>query len=162
GSVRLGPRRVVVVGGPPGTGKTALAMQWTTDALRQDPALSALVVNVEMPAEALLERILARLSGVPRELSAERQGGTDAPRGGGWAVGCATRERFAPRLGSPCPPFDWGRIAVAVNAHRPGLLVLDYLQRITPTDKADSERAAVSASMVRIRQAADAGLGVLA
>jgi hypothetical protein len=49
-----------------------------------------------------------------------------------------------------------------MNAHRPGLLVLDYLQRIAPLGKADSERAAVSESMRLARQVADLGIGVLA
>jgi hypothetical protein len=136
-------------------------MQWVTDALRQDAGLTALVVNVEMPPEALLERVLARLSGVPLELIEERRT-DDAAHGERLAVGFATLETFVPRLWFLRPPFEWAAIVRAMNAHPPGLLVLDYLQRIAPPGQADSERAAVSASMGIARQAAELGVGVLA
>jgi len=65
GRVELGPGRVVLVGGVPGGGKTALAMQFVIDALRATPTLRAVVANVEMPPGVLLDRQLARLAGVP-------------------------------------------------------------------------------------------------
>ena len=49
-------RLVTLLGGAPGAGKTAFAMQLVTDALRLTPALRALVCNVEMPARVLLDR----------------------------------------------------------------------------------------------------------
>lgn len=161
--IKFGPGRVIVVGGPPGTGKTALALQWTTDALRQAPEVSALIANIEMPASALLERILARLSGIPLDSIEERQI-DDAAHGERLARGFATMEAFIPRLHFLTPPFDWTNIVETMDATNPQLLVLDYLQRIGPPkgEKTDNERAAVSASMSIARRAADAGLAVLA
>jgi replicative DNA helicase len=159
--VKLGPGRVIIVGGPPGTGKTALALQWTTDAVRQSPDMAALIVNVEMPASALLERILARLSGVPLDIIEERKA-DDATHGERLAVGFATMEAFVPRLHFLKPPFDWQNIVATMKATNPRFLVLDYLQRIGAPQKTDSERATVSASMDCARRAADEGVAVLA
>src|SRR5262245_8256195 len=58
------PQRLVLLGGAPAAGKTAFAMQSVLDALRLTPGIKALVCNVEMSPQVLLERQLARLSGV--------------------------------------------------------------------------------------------------
>lgn len=162
-SVRLGPGRVVVVGGPPGTGKTALALQWVTDALREAAGASALIINVEMGPAALLERILARLTGIPLELIAERR--TEAsPHGERLEVGFATLETFAARLHFLEPPFTWPNIVKGLKAVQPKLLMIDYLQRIGSGNatESDNARAAVSASMESARRTAEAGVAVLA
>ena len=62
--IEIGPGLVTLFGGAPGAGKTALIMQLVVDALRLTPSLRALVTNVEMPAAALLDRQLARFSGI--------------------------------------------------------------------------------------------------
>ena len=62
--IEIGPGLVTLFGGAPGAGKTAFTMQGAIDALRLTPTLKALVCNVEMPAAVLLDRQLARLSGI--------------------------------------------------------------------------------------------------
>src|SRR6476620_2147579 len=62
--IEVGPGLVTLLGGAPGAGKTAFTMQAVVDALRLTPKLRAVVCNVEMPPEVLLDRQLARLSGV--------------------------------------------------------------------------------------------------
>src|SRR5688572_12435947 len=62
--IEIGPGLVLLIGGAPGAGKTAFTMQCVVDALRLTPTLRALVVNVEMPPAVLLDRQLARLSGI--------------------------------------------------------------------------------------------------
>ncbi|MFN9911238.1 MAG: DnaB-like helicase C-terminal domain-containing protein, partial [Pirellulaceae bacterium] len=57
----------VIMLGAPGAGKTSFVMQIVVDALRLTPNLRAVVCNVEMPPEVLLDRQLSRLSGVPLE-----------------------------------------------------------------------------------------------
>ena len=62
--LEIGPGSVSLFGGPPGAGKTALVMQLVFEAVRLTTSLKAVVCNVEMAPTALLERQLARLSGV--------------------------------------------------------------------------------------------------
>src|SRR5262249_25326900 len=63
--LEIGPGLVTLVGGAAGAGKTAFTMQLLLDALRLTPALKAVVCNIEMAPAVLLDRQLARLSGVP-------------------------------------------------------------------------------------------------
>src|SRR5262249_11950913 len=62
--IELGPGVVALIGGAPGAGKTAFVMQAVLDALTLTPGLKALVCNVEMSPSVLLDRQLARLSGI--------------------------------------------------------------------------------------------------
>jgi replicative DNA helicase len=62
--IEIGPKLVALFGGAPGAGKTAFTMQMVVDALRLTPTLRALVCNVEMSPGVLLDRQLARLSGI--------------------------------------------------------------------------------------------------
>jgi len=168
--IEIGPKLITLIGGAPGSGKTAFIMQCVVDALRLNPKLRAVVCNVEMPAEVLLDRQLSRLSGVPltairyrqiSELQAER---IDA--------GLSTIESFADRLCFVRPPFDLANVMAtddefAPRANDDGLLLaLDYVQRIAPPPKKDGtqgdKRGSVDATMNYIRQFADAGAAVVA
>lgn len=159
-TVEIGPGRVVLVGGLPGGGKTALAMQWVIDALRSMPALRAVVANVEMSAAVLLDRQLARLSGVPLDAIAKRK--LDAEHGDRIDRGLATLESVADRLAFVTPPFDLGNIAATADDFGGALLMLDYLQRIRPPGEHADRRGSVDALMDYLRQFADAGCAVLA
>ncbi len=134
-------------------------MQAALDALRLTPKLRALVCNVEMPPAVLLDRQLARLSGVDlttiryRKLGAEHAGRIDD--------GVATLEAVADRLCFVRPPFDLGNVAAAADEFGAGLLVLDYIQRIDPPGAADEARHRVNKLMDYLRQFADAGVAVL-
>src|SRR5688572_15929043 len=66
--VEIGPGLVFLLGGAPSAGKSAFSMQLLIDALRMTPALKACVCNVEMPPAVLLDRQLARLSGIDLSL----------------------------------------------------------------------------------------------
>src|SRR5437588_3260140 len=66
--VEIGPGLVSLLGGAPGAGKTAFTMQAVVDALRLTPTLRAVVCNVEMGPPMLLDRQLARLSGIDGSL----------------------------------------------------------------------------------------------
>src|SRR5271167_2602195 len=75
--VEVGPGLVSLFGGGPGAGKTAFTMQAVTDALRVTPELRAVVCNIEMPPAVLLDRQLARLSGVDLRTIRYRQLGDE-------------------------------------------------------------------------------------
>src|SRR5688572_16612283 len=71
--LNLQPGRVVMVGAPPNVGKTPLAMQATFDSLHNHPELKAVVCSVEMSPKKILNRELARVSGVPLDYIMQRQ-----------------------------------------------------------------------------------------
>lgn len=158
--IQVGPGLVTLLGGAPGAGKTALAVQWVVDALRLAPALRACVCNVEMAPRALLDRQLARLSGI--DLSLIRHRRLTAEHGERLNRGIATLEPLCERLCFVRPPFDLANVAASADAFDAGLILLDYLQRIKPPGDHGDRRGLVDASMDYLRQFADAGTAILA
>jgi len=157
--VEVGPGRVVLIGGAPGSGKTALVMQMTIDALRAMPGLRGVVANIEMTPAVLLDRQLARLSGVPLDLIAKRKlDDTHATR---IDRGMATLDAIADRLAFVDGPHDLKNVAEAADDFGASLLVLDYLQRIRAPGEHGDRRGGVDALMDYLRRFADAGCGLL-
>lgn len=158
--IRFGPGTVALLGGAPGMGKTAFAMQCVVTALAADESLRCCVANVEMPAERLLERQLSRLSGIllddiqERRLSDEQRDDIEAA--------FDVIEAIEDRLVFCRAPFTLESVAVAADAIDAELIVLDYIQRIRPTGKHDDKRGSVDATMDSIRRFADAGCCVIA
>ena len=159
GRLEIGPKLVTLIGGAPGAGKTAFTMQCVVDALRLTPALRVLVCNVEMPAEVLLDRQLARLSGV--DLSTIRYRRFAAEHADRLDQAMNTLEPLAERLAFVRPPFDLANIAGAADAFRADMIVLDYIQRIPPPGEHGDRRGSVDATMNYLRQFADAGVAVV-
>jgi replicative DNA helicase len=157
--VELGPGAVMLLGGAPGAGKTAFAMQAAIDALRLTPDLRAVVCNVEMSPAALLDRQLARLSGIDLTLIRHRRLGAEHADRIDQAM--HTLEPLADRLAFVRAPFDLENVAATADAFVAQLLLLDYIQRIPPPGKHDDKRGAVNATMDYLRQFADAGTAVL-
>ena len=154
------PAHVTLLGGAPGAGKTALVMQCVVEALRYTSTLRALVANVEMSPAALLDRQLARLSGIEAEAIRHRRFGSEhADR---LDAGLATVESIVDRLAFLEPPFDLANVAHAADAHGADVIVLDYLQRIMPAGDVTDARLRVNATMDMLRQFAAAGCAVLA
>jgi replicative DNA helicase len=157
--LEIGPGIVWLLGGAPGAGKTALSMQLLLDALRLTPTLRAVVCNIEMPPAVLLDRQLARLSGV--DLSTIRHRRLTADHAGRIDQGLATLEELGERLCFVRPPFDLANVAATADAFDAGLLLLDYIQRIPPPGEHGDKRGAVDATMNYLRQFADAGVAVI-
>lgn len=160
-NVEIGPGQVVLLGGAPGAGKTALAMQWTVDALRTTASLRALVLNVEMHPKVLLERQLARLSGVDAGWIRGRNFiGQEDRIGAGLDVLRQVSERLAFHTGPPTLT-DVAKSADAFGVH---FLVLDYVQRIETgaAGPAPDKRTEIDHVMAYVRRFADKGVGVLA
>ena len=157
--IEIGPQLVTLIGGAPGAGKTAFVMQAVVDALRITPTLRALVCNIEMPPAVLLDRQLARLSGIDlntiryRRLGAEHADRVDDAMN--------TLEPLAERLCFVRPPFDLDNVAASADAFDAGLIVLDYIQRIKPPGDHGDKRGSVDATMDYIRKFADAGVAVV-
>ncbi len=157
--LEIGPGIVWLLGGAPGAGKTALSMQPLLDSLLLTPNLRAVVCNVEMPPAVLLDRQLARLSGV--DLSTIRHRRLTADHAGRIEQGLATLEPLAERLCFVRPPFDLANVAATADAFDAGLLLLDYIQRIPSPGEHGDKRGAVDATMNYLRQFADAGVAVM-
>jgi replicative DNA helicase len=163
--IEIGPGLVTLLGGAPGAGKTAFTMQAVVDALRITPTLRALVCNVEMTPPVLLDRQLARLSGIDlttiryRKLGAEHSQRID--------TAIQTLAPLMNRLSFLRPPFNLENVAGSADAFDAGLIVLDYLQRIPPPEEkkqgtpARDRRGSVDACMDYLRQFADAGVAVV-
>ena len=157
--LEIGPGLVTLLGGAPGAGKTAFVMQAVVDALRLTPTLRAVVCNIEMPPGVLLDRQLARLSGVNlttiryRRLTEEHAERIDA--------GLNTLDELADRLAFLRPPFDLANVAAVADEFNAGLIVLDYIQRIQPPGEHGDKRGSVDATMSHLRAFADEGVAVI-
>jgi replicative DNA helicase len=157
--IEIGPKLVTLIGGAPGAGKTAFVMQGVVDALRLSPTLKAVVCNVEMPAEVLLDRQLARLSGIDlKTIRYRRLGDEHAER-----IDNALNEleRVADRLCFVRPPFNLSNVAQMVDDFGADLILLDYIQRIPPPGDYGDKRSAVDATMSYLREFADTGVAVV-
>jgi replicative DNA helicase len=157
--LEMGPGLVTLLGGAPGAGKTAFAMQCAVDALRLTPTLRAVVCNVEMTPAVLLDRQLARLSGIDLTLIRHRRLGAEHADRIDQAMN--TLEPLAERLAFLRPPFNLANVAATADAFGAQLLLLDYIQRIPPPGEHGDKRGAVNATMDYLRQFADAGVAVI-
>jgi replicative DNA helicase len=157
--VEIGPGLVTLIGGAPGAGKTAFAMQAVIDALRLTPTLRAAVCNVEMRPGTLLDRQLSRLSGIDADLIRHRR--LDGPHADRIDRAMNTLEALADRLAFVAPPFDLANVAATADAFDAGLILLDYVQRIPPPGDHADKRGSVNATMDYLRQFADAGTAVI-
>jgi replicative DNA helicase len=158
--LELGPGRVVLIGGPPGSGKTGLVGQLVFEAVARTADLKALICNVEMSPESLLDRQLARLSGIDLTTIHKRELGGD--HGEQLAAGLDRLEDLAERVAFLAPPFSLGNVALAYDDFEAHLIVLDYVQRFKAKSNHDSERSTVGELMNFLRQFADARCAVLA
>ena len=157
--IEVGPKLVTLIGGAPGAGKTAFVMQCVVDALRLTESLRVLVCNIEMPPAVLLDRQLARLSGI--DVGRIRYRNLGDSHGDRLDRAMNTLEGVTERLCFVRPPFNLGNIAAASDAFGADLLVLDYIQRISPPGQHADRRGSVDAIVNYLRQFADAGVGVI-
>ena len=157
--IEVGPGLVDLFGGPPGAGKTAFTMQAVCDALRIDTNLKALVCNVETAPELLLDRQLARISGI--DLTTIRNRRLDETHSERNACGMATLEAFLDRLSFLRPPLNLENVAASADDFEAKIILLDYIQRIPPPGNHTDRRGAIDAMINYLRQFADADLAVL-
>lgn len=155
----LGPGLLTLIGGAPGAGKTAFANQLAFDAVRLTPELKALVTCCEMPPAVLLDRQLARLSGVPYSRIRDRSL-TDADRPA-VAAGLATLDVIRDRLAFHTGPFELSAVAEAADGCGADLIVIDYLQRLATPGVHRDKRSQTNAVLDTFRRFADAGRGLL-
>ena len=134
-------------------------MQLTIDALRLTPTLRAMVCNIEMPPAVLLDRQLARLSGI--DLTTIRYRKLGAKHADRIDQAMNTLEPLVERLGFVRPSFDLANVAGSVDDFEAGLILLDYIQRIRPPGEHENRRGTVDATMDYMRRFAEAGMAII-
>lgn len=158
--IEIGPGRIALIGGAPGEGKTALSMQLIVEAMARNPELRALVANVEMSPERLLDRQLARIAGVPLNRVLRRQ--FDALDHLRIKKGFEAIGSLIDRIAFAEAPFDLERIAGMADDFGPDLIHLDYLQRIDVPGRHAGLREKMNEIVSKLRNFASAGVGILA
>lgn len=157
----IGPNRIILLGGAPGSGKTALLCQWVFGLLANNPDLRVLIGNVEMPPHALLNRQLARLSGVPLTTIHKRE--VEPADEIKLRAAFEGMRPLIDRLAFATDPHKLASIATAASDFEADLLLVDYLQRVAAATKTTGTREQVNALMSELRQIADKGqVGILA
>ena len=158
GTLALRPGDVIGLAAPPGNGKTCLAMQCVTNALRLHPEARCLAVNVEMTPTKLIDRQISRLSGIPFADIASRN--LLAFRGRPIEDALATLETIGDRLFFMNEPYDLETIALAIQDVQPTILLLDYVQRIDCCGGTLEPRIRLNNVMREARTIASAGIAV--
>jgi len=163
--IEVAPKQITLIGGAPGSGKTAFTMQLAIDALRISPKLRCVVCNVEMGPSVLLDRQLARLSGVP--LQTIRNRAIQQNHADRIDMALSSLDNLSDRLCFVRPPFDLGNVASTVDAFASlghggdTLIICDYIQRIPPPGVQGDKRGSIDIAMNFLRQFADAGAALL-
>ena len=157
--IEIGPKRLTLLGGPPGQGKTALTMQWVVDALTDSSSLRALVCNVEMDALALFDRQLARLTSI--DLSTIRRRKYREEDSEALNRGMQSLIAISERLAFMQFPCSMSEIAASSAEFKADLILLDYIQRIGTHGKHGDPRGAVDAAMSDLRAIAESGRSVI-
>ncbi len=159
----IGPNLVAVIGAPPKAGKTALSMQIVADTLIKNPDLNAYICNCELSPPAIMQRLLARYSGI--SATTIRFGISSKEDKAKLENGLWRLEKFSSRLVFYQGPFalDLIRKTFGAICADPGILLLDYLQRLrlNSKDSGDDRRVELEGVMSELRDLADVGLGVI-
>ncbi len=135
-------------------------MQWVFMALLLNPELRVAVANVEMSAMRLLDRQLARLSGVPLSRILRREyEPMDAYR---LTKGFERIRAVVDRIAFVQGPYDLARVADVADEFEADLLVFDYLQRFDVAGRHNGLREKINAQMSMLRQFAASGVGIIA
>lgn len=153
----FGPKKITVIGAPPGTGKTALAQQIVFDALSEDPSLKLWIANCEMEITDLLKRELSRISGVAHKRI--RDASYDDAELSRLLDAAEQLKDLCPRCMHMVPPFD-GISLEKLLLEDPGILIVDYLQKFRASE-ADA-RMGVDEVIKTLRKLAMEGWAILA
>lgn len=158
-SLRVAPEMVTLLGGKPGSGKTALTWQWLMSAMEAEPTLRTLVANVEMPPRELLKRQLARFSGI--DLTSIRERRFSDQDGDRLNAGMERLQMLSERVTFLDAPFAMSNVVSTAIETESRLIVIDYAQRFGALDDASDKRQAIDSVMDTLRLMANHGAAVI-
>ncbi len=151
--------RMLLIGGPPKVGKTALIMGCGFHALRRYPELVAVVCNVEMSPQELLDREAARASGIPLDWITNREFRNHEELVGQFEAAADGLAAMAERLVFVRPPFSLEAVDDAIDGTDARLVILDYVQRVSvysqQSRNPSDPRQRMNEAMTMIRGLAD-------
>jgi replicative DNA helicase len=124
----LAPRRLLLLAGPPGAGKSALALMWLGEALARNPDLTCYLANVEMDPESLVHRLVARQAQI--DLTVLMNHAVLPRHADRLDRALEVLGQIGDRLVFAQPPFEFGRIVDEVEDVGAELVVIDYIQRV--------------------------------
>ena len=153
------PGRVILIGAPPGVGKTTLSLQLVTNLLERQPELRCVIGNVETAPEVLVEKLLARYAEVPLNVLQDRTMTADELRQTGEAW--KSRAGLLGRLAFMDAPYSTTHLKKTMTDFQAELVVLDYAQRFASGAPGD-ERQKLDALMSELRTLAGKGACVIA
>lgn len=153
--LEIGPGSITTIGAPPSTGKTASAMQLVFEILDSNAGVLAYIANAESSFDAIAMRELSRRSGV----------GTRRMRRESLSVEEKDRVNNAYiRLRTDIDKVRWlgkqfsTEVLLDLRRQSPGLLVVDYLQKVAPPGEA---KASIQMLLNDLRELAQSGWAVL-
>ena len=121
------PGRIVLIGAPPGAGKTALVMQLAAGILQRHSDVRAVVGNAEMSPADLLAKIAARLAGLPVAAVADKT--LTAAQKDKLRKALAAHKSVLERLAFLDAPYTLDHLAGTLDGFGATLAVVDYVQR---------------------------------
>jgi hypothetical protein len=156
-SLDIRPGRVLLVGAPPGAGKTALALQLAATVLQKHSGVRAVVGNVEMTPADLLAKISARLAGLSVSSVADKT--LTASENVRLRKALDAHGSLLQRLAFLEPPYSLDNLAGVLTDFEATLAVVDYVQRF---GSAKDLRESLDGLMSGLRRIAAAGAAVIA
>jgi replicative DNA helicase len=161
----LGAGNLITIGGPPGMGKTGLALAFADHAIRS--GVPALVFSLEMATQEILERFLSRRAKINGATLRQSKMDKDEWR----RLMQAGIDLRADPLWIDSRPSSVGRIVaetrrwharhVARTERRLGLVVVDYVQLLTGESDEDQFDIVSAATRLLKRTAAELGIPIV-
>ena len=134
----LAPGELVAIGAKSGVGKSALAIRIAINMFKADKKV--LIVSREMSKQQVTERIILSHSGISKE-AYENRNFTDKD----WVRIIETMEAFSTdKIIIDDKISTIAEIKQAVRKYKPDVLIVDYIQLLTPSNPRDSRERQVA------------------